>query len=96
MEKVIPFTGILSNKAEENPGVLDLIRCLFLCEKPVVEPSSLLNFYNWNRVMIHYCNGASFMGEGESQRFLERGHNDAAATRLCRRLLRLLGTGTIT
>ncbi|XP_008807934.3 pectin acetylesterase 10-like [Phoenix dactylifera] len=41
MEKQIPFTGILSNKPEENP-----------------------DFYNWNRVRIRYCDGASFAGEG--------------------------------
>ncbi|OAY62571.1 Pectin acetylesterase 3, partial [Ananas comosus] len=41
MEKQIAFTGILSNKPEENP-----------------------DFYNWNRVRIRYCDGASFSGEG--------------------------------
>ncbi|CAA6663668.1 unnamed protein product [Spirodela intermedia] len=41
MEKWLPFTGILSNKPEENP-----------------------DFYNWNRVKIRYCDGASFSGEG--------------------------------
>ncbi|KAM0948389.1 putative pectinacetylesterase/NOTUM [Dioscorea sansibarensis] len=40
MERVIEFTGILSNKPEENP-----------------------DFYNWNRVKIRYCDGASFSGE---------------------------------
>ncbi|XP_015939573.1 pectin acetylesterase 12 [Arachis duranensis] len=42
MEKEIPFTGILSNKAEQNP-----------------------DFFNWNRVKIRYCDGASFAGDGE-------------------------------
>lgn len=41
MAKQIPFTGIMSNKREENP-----------------------DFYNWNRVKILYCDGASFSGEG--------------------------------
>ncbi|KAL8166303.1 hypothetical protein V2J09_007802 [Rumex salicifolius] len=41
MEKYIPFTGLLSNKPEENP-----------------------DFYNWNRVKVRYCDGASFAGEG--------------------------------
>ncbi|KAJ6848543.1 pectin acetylesterase 12-like [Iris pallida] len=41
MEKQIPFTGLLSNKADENP-----------------------DFYNWNRVKVRYCDGASFSGEG--------------------------------
>nr|XP_019703936.1 pectin acetylesterase 12 [Elaeis guineensis]XP_029118083.1 pectin acetylesterase 12 [Elaeis guineensis] len=41
MERMIPFTGILSNKREENP-----------------------DFFNWNRVKVRYCDGASFLGEG--------------------------------
>lgn len=41
MDKQLQFTGILSNKPEENP-----------------------DFYNWNRVRIRYCDGASFAGEG--------------------------------
>ncbi|XP_058082583.1 pectin acetylesterase 12-like [Magnolia sinica] len=45
MERVLRFTGILSNKAEENP-----------------------DFYNWNRVKIRYCDGASFSGEGENKK----------------------------
>ncbi|MQM12814.1 hypothetical protein Taro_045732, partial [Colocasia esculenta] len=44
MEKWLPFTGILSNRAEENP-----------------------DFYNWNRVKIRYCDGASFSGEGRDE-----------------------------
>ncbi|KAJ8526470.1 hypothetical protein K7X08_028947 [Anisodus acutangulus] len=44
MEKQIPFTGILSNKAEEN-----------------------LDFFNWNRVKVRYCDGASFTGDSENQ-----------------------------
>lgn len=44
MEKQLPFTGILSNKAEENP-----------------------DFYNWNRVKVRYCDGASFAGEGQDE-----------------------------
>ncbi|KAK1592182.1 hypothetical protein Q3G72_020873 [Acer saccharum] len=42
MEKKIPFTGILSNKAAENP-----------------------DFFNWNRVKIRYCDGASFSGDSQ-------------------------------
>ncbi|XLS71796.1 hypothetical protein HN51_028661, partial [Arachis hypogaea] len=42
MEKEIPFTGILSNKAEQN-----------------------LDFFNWNRVKICYCDGAAFAGDSE-------------------------------
>ncbi|CAL5341023.1 unnamed protein product [Camellia sinensis] len=44
MEKQIPFTGILSNKAEENP-----------------------DFFNWNRVKVRYCDGASFAGDSEDK-----------------------------
>ncbi|KAG5244588.1 hypothetical protein OIU76_003243 [Salix suchowensis] len=42
MEKQLAFTGILSNKAVENP-----------------------DFFNWNRVKLRYCDGASFMGDSE-------------------------------
>ncbi|KAI5658302.1 hypothetical protein M9H77_27095 [Catharanthus roseus] len=44
MEKQIAFTGILSNKAEENP-----------------------DFFNWNRVKVRYCDGASFAGDSENK-----------------------------
>ncbi|CAN1353381.1 Pectin acetylesterase 6, partial [Linum perenne] len=43
MEKVIPFTGILSEKAEENP-----------------------DFFNWNRIKLRYCDGASFNGDSQN------------------------------
>ncbi|XP_015968797.1 pectin acetylesterase 3 isoform X1 [Arachis duranensis] len=44
MEKTLPFTGILSNKPEENP-----------------------DFFNWNRVKIRYCDGASFAGDSQNE-----------------------------
>ncbi|KAI5415401.1 variant 2, Pectin acetylesterase 10, partial [Lathyrus oleraceus] len=44
MEKQIPFIGILSSKAEENP-----------------------DFYNWNRVKVRYCDGASFSGDSQNE-----------------------------
>ncbi|KAL6142463.1 hypothetical protein ACLB2K_060743 [Fragaria x ananassa] len=44
MEKQVQFTGILSNKAEENP-----------------------DFFNWNRVKLRYCDGASFSGDSENK-----------------------------
>ncbi|KAK2456840.1 pectin acetylesterase [Trifolium repens] len=44
MENRIPFTGILSNKPEENP-----------------------DFFNWNRVKLRYCDGASFSGDSENE-----------------------------
>ncbi|XP_068317974.1 pectin acetylesterase 10 [Pyrus communis] len=42
MEKQVAFSGILSNKAQENP-----------------------DFFNWNRVKVRYCDGASFTGDSE-------------------------------
>lgn len=44
MEKQLPFTGILSNKADENP-----------------------DFFNWNRVKLRYCDGASFSGDSQNE-----------------------------
>ncbi|CAL5208733.1 unnamed protein product [Lathyrus oleraceus] len=44
MEKAIPFTGIMSNNAQQNP-----------------------DFFNWNRVKIRYCDGASFTGDSEDR-----------------------------
>ncbi|CAJ1872141.1 unnamed protein product [Sphenostylis stenocarpa] len=44
MEKQLAFTGILSNKAEENP-----------------------DFFNWNRVKVRYCDGASFSGDSQNK-----------------------------
>lgn len=43
-EKQLAFTGILSNKPEENP-----------------------DFFNWNRVKVRYCDGASFAGDSEDK-----------------------------
>ncbi|KAJ4825580.1 Pectin acetylesterase 6 [Turnera subulata] len=44
MEKQLPFTGILSEKPEENP-----------------------DFFNWNRVKLRYCDGASFTGDSQNE-----------------------------
>ncbi|KAK7373735.1 hypothetical protein VNO80_07151 [Phaseolus coccineus] len=44
MEKLIPFSGILSSDPSENP-----------------------DFFNWNKVKIRYCDGASFAGHPESE-----------------------------
>ncbi|XP_045796777.1 pectin acetylesterase 12-like isoform X2 [Trifolium pratense] len=44
MEKQLPFTGLLSNKAEENP-----------------------DFFNWNRIKVRYCDGASFSGDSQNE-----------------------------
>ncbi|GAA0145769.1 hypothetical protein LIER_05888 [Lithospermum erythrorhizon] len=45
MEKPYNFTGILTNKAQENP-----------------------DFFNWNKVVVRYCDGACFAGEGEHEK----------------------------
>ncbi|CAL9245433.1 unnamed protein product [Arabidopsis halleri] len=44
MEKALAFTGILSNKSEENP-----------------------DFFNWNRIKLRYCDGASFSGDSQDE-----------------------------
>ncbi|KAG7566536.1 Pectinacetylesterase/NOTUM [Arabidopsis suecica] len=44
MEKALAFTGILSNKPEEN-----------------------LDFFNWNRIKLRYCDGASFSGDSQDE-----------------------------
>ncbi|KAJ8752452.1 hypothetical protein K2173_004088 [Erythroxylum novogranatense] len=44
MERQLAFTGILSNKPQENP-----------------------DFFNWNRVKLRYCDGASFTGDSENR-----------------------------
>ncbi|XP_068342353.1 pectin acetylesterase 12-like [Pyrus communis] len=45
METEMPFSGILSNQAEQNP-----------------------EFFNWNRVLLRYCDGASFSGDSENKK----------------------------
>lgn len=44
MEKLLPFSGILSNDPQLNP-----------------------DFFNWNRVKLRYCDGASFTGDSYNQ-----------------------------
>ncbi|KAM1114703.1 hypothetical protein ACFX13_048228 [Malus domestica] len=44
MEKQLPFTGLLSNKPQQNP-----------------------DFFNWNRVKLRYCDGASFSGDSQNE-----------------------------
>jgi len=73
MEKQIPFTGILSNSAEDNPGSHSIkqpeLYSIFAFS--ISSPLSLTlfrvvaDFFNWNRVKIRYCDGASFAGDGE-------------------------------
>ncbi|XP_042511541.1 pectin acetylesterase 5-like [Macadamia integrifolia] len=44
MDRVVPFSGILSSDASQNP-----------------------EFFNWNKVKIRYCDGASFSGNPEKE-----------------------------
>ena len=81
MEKEIPFTGILSNKAEENPGFHSikltiwsaqiLVFAFFLSQALAVLLMLLflvfVDFFNWNRVKLRYCDGASFTGDSEDE-----------------------------
>ena len=84
MEKEAPFIGILSNKAEENPGLYHLDITIGNLTKLNFKNytlslnsrmSSVLiwmfccsaDFFNWNRVKLLYCDGASFMGNSEDK-----------------------------
>jgi hypothetical protein len=85
MEKKLPFTGILSNKAEENPGICvlalhticiskrDFLLLLFhlTCITAQVLKwfwmPMLADFFNWNRVKLRYCDGASFSGDSQDE-----------------------------
>lgn len=77
MEKQLAFTGILSNKAEENPGLLsELVNDIsltyihmFFCYPLFIPDTSFLcaDFFNWNRVKLRYCDGASFAGDSENK-----------------------------
>lgn len=81
MEKEIPFTGILSNKAEENPGFPSIeltiwsAQILLFFFFLVIGIAVLLmflflmfvDFFNWNRVKLRYCDGASFTGDSEDE-----------------------------
>ncbi|KAK9054786.1 hypothetical protein SSX86_025865 [Deinandra increscens subsp. villosa] len=65
-EKILPFTGILSNKAEENPGIEALL--IMKIRGGNIDPDQCrLHFFNWNRVKVRYCDGASFAGDGEDK-----------------------------
>ncbi|PQM36345.1 hypothetical protein Pyn_31612 [Prunus yedoensis var. nudiflora] len=78
MEKNIAFTGILSNKAEENPGFslklnANLSKTIlastffWFCVDPHLIIYGIADFFNWNRVKLRYCDGASFTGDGEDK-----------------------------
>ena len=71
METPIEFKGILSNKAAENPG--------FYLKNPYRKQkmwcggtligwlSCCADFYNWNKAVVRYCDGASFSGDSENK-----------------------------
>lgn len=80
MEKQIPFTGILSNRAEDNPGCFFVLSNLFIfLSIPVLDfphivytnnynvHTCISDFFNWNRVKVRYCDGASFTGDSENK-----------------------------
>ncbi|RXH82087.1 hypothetical protein DVH24_036428 [Malus domestica] len=75
MEKQLVFSGILSNKAEENPGLpLKLNAMLAHLLFPRLTVLTLIfiiygiaDFFNWNRVKVRYCDGASFSGDSEDK-----------------------------
>lgn len=78
MEKAIPFTGILSNNAQENPGFHSTETIWSFWTTPIMLKRICLtvwlilflmiaDFFNWNRVKIRYCDGASFTGDSEDK-----------------------------
>lgn len=89
MDKEVSFTGILSNKPEENPGFLDIpLILLFInwngwnftlpanlkfCWSARLLSyfgftfNALADFFNWNRVKLRYCDGASFLGDDQNK-----------------------------
>jgi len=81
MERQLQFTGIMSNRPEENPGILlkhhtvplltkkkniavDYLVVYLCCAVVMMFFFCLLDFYNWNRVKVRYCDGGSFTGDG--------------------------------
>lgn len=82
MVKQLAFSGILANKPQFNPGAIYFLICqvfihlnyLVLNLSSVFSLSKLKywslfefsDFYNWNRVKVRYCDGASFTGDVEA------------------------------
>lgn len=73
MEKTLPFTGILSNKPPENPGLLLNYHhhgSFYKCSIALLLSTLLVafaDFFNWNRVKLRYCDGASFAGDSQDE-----------------------------
>ncbi|KAL9317578.1 hypothetical protein ACSQ67_014095 [Phaseolus vulgaris] len=67
MTKLEVFSGILSNNATLNPeeeGIAFSRSSLIdLTDGRMDEILELKDFYNWNRVKLRYCDGASFTGD---------------------------------
>ncbi|KAL6209791.1 hypothetical protein ACLB2K_020730 [Fragaria x ananassa] len=55
MEKQLPFTGILSNKPEENPGLMIALAGSHGCRFLQLEQG------------LRYCDGASFTGDSQNE-----------------------------
>lgn len=76
MEKAIPFTGIMSNNPQENPGFFSMQLNYIMLKKDCLAVWLMLfimivDFFNWNRVKIRYCDGASFTGDSEDRVILQ-------------------------
>ena len=66
MVKEANFTGILSNEQKFNPGMTFLCHLLIWLMQINKFPFPFLDFYDWNRVRVRYCDGASFTGDVEA------------------------------
>jgi hypothetical protein len=68
--EAVEFTGILSNRHRENPGMnLDwvVISTTFSMCPCTNSNYSWSDFHSWNIVVIRYCDGASFAGDAEGE-----------------------------
>lgn len=78
MPKQFEFDGILSGTEQFNPSMLQIPLFLdIMLEFSTLDDLSqvltnemgqcqLPDFYNWNRVYVRYCDGASFTGDIEA------------------------------
>jgi hypothetical protein len=78
-EHEVPFFGVLSSDPSQNPGTLREIFSSFSVVAFVYIYGSFfedlysclcclfVDFFNWNRVMIRYCDGACFSGHPEAE-----------------------------
>ncbi|KAL0382363.1 UNVERIFIED_CONTAM: Pectin acetylesterase 9 [Sesamum calycinum] len=66
MSKVEDFSGILSNNASLNP-LSAVPSSVLTSDLSSTGHACCLYFYNWNRVKLRYCDGASFAGDAKFQ-----------------------------